>query len=313
MKRIPFLILLLLAARCMTSNAAPPTNASGTARSREFVRSLVKLVEAGGGALLRDEKDSGPIPTDVAAWMQQHYSDLLTSAATAFTKPLPWGVARSQGHTLYFYVLDLPADRRISFPRLHNSLRTIRLGGHVQPLGLKPNVASWDITLPKSASRMLVPVLKLDLDGSPRVAATRPPTVKPGASGTIILHARDAITHGGMLRFEPQPHKNTVGYWTQEDDWAEWLFQVPKATDYHVELRYGCGQGQGGSQIELRIGRQTIPFEVAATGGFQAWRNVQLGRIRLPASAALRLTIRTKRKAHNAVMDVRQVTLRVAD
>ena len=297
----------------MTSTAAQPANEPGTARSREVVRSLVKLVEAGGGSLLRDEKDSGRLPTDVAAWMQRHYDDLLTSTATPFTKPLPWGVARSQDNTLYLYVLDLPVDRRISFPRLHNSLRTIRLSGHEQPPGLKPSVASWHITLPEFASRMLVPVLELDFDGPPRVAATRPPTVKPGASGTIILHARDAVTHGRMLRFEPQPHKNTVGYWTQEDDWAEWLFRVPKTTDYHVELRYGCGSGQGGSQIELQIGKQTIPFEVAATGGFQAWRNVQLGRIRLPASAALRLAIRPKLKAKKAVMDVQQITLRVAD
>ena len=32
--------------------------------------------------------------------------------------------------------------------------------------------------------------------------------------GAVVLHARHATVHGRTLRYEPQPHKNTVGYWT---------------------------------------------------------------------------------------------------
>ena len=134
--------------------------------------------------------------------------------------------------------------------------------------------------------------------------------MRPAADGSIQIHARDAVTHGKMLRFEPQPHKDTVGYWTQADDWAEWRFAVVDAGTYTVTMRYGCADGQGGSELAIQVGPAALAFTVEATGGFQAWRDASLGTVELPAGEDMKLTIKPRRKAHNAVMDVQQITLR---
>ena len=36
--------------------------------------------------------------------------------------------------------------------------------------------------------------------------------------GTIVMHARTAEVHGTMLRYEPLPHKTTLGYWVNAED-----------------------------------------------------------------------------------------------
>jgi hypothetical protein len=62
--------------------------------------------------------------------------------------------------------------------------------------------------------------------------------------------------------------------------------------------------------VAVQIGPATLDFIVEATGGFQAWRDASLGTVELPAGEDLSLTIKPRRKARDAVMDVQQITLR---
>src|ERR1044072_1350534 len=47
------------------------------------------------------------------------------------------------------------------------------------------------------------------------VAAHVPKADEQRADGSIVLLATNAVTHGKQIRYEPQPHKNTIGYWTK--------------------------------------------------------------------------------------------------
>ena len=40
--------------------------------------------------------------------------------------------------------------------------------------------------------------------------------------GSITLMAEHADVHGVMLRYEPLPHKHTLGFWVNPNDWAHW-------------------------------------------------------------------------------------------
>src|SRR4051812_38230816 len=64
---------------------------------------------------------------------------------------------------------------------------------------------------------------------------TRPAATRPAAE-TILLHSRDAVVHGKTLRYEPDPKKNTLGYWTDVADWASWEFTVNHPGKYAVEI-----------------------------------------------------------------------------
>ncbi|MCA9166085.1 MAG: sulfatase-like hydrolase/transferase [Planctomycetales bacterium] len=136
-----------------------------------------------------------------------------------------------------------------------------------------------------------------------RRAQVTPPT------GDIRLHAKDARVHGERLRYEPESHKNVLGYWTNASDWADWEFEVPVAGAYEVEIQQGCGSGNGGSEVDVVIGDTTLSFTVIETGHFQRMIQRTIGQVTLPAGRTT-LAIRPRTKARAAVMDVRRVVLR---
>ena len=129
------------------------------------------------------------------------------------------------------------------------------------------------------------------------------------ADGSITLPASTAEVHGVMLRFEPAPHKNTLGYWVRPDDWASWEFDVKEPGEFAVEGLIGCGNGSGGSVVETRVGDQTLRFTVPVTGGFQAFVKQSLGRVKIATGGRQRLEIRPVSKPGPAVMDVREIKL----
>jgi arylsulfatase A len=129
------------------------------------------------------------------------------------------------------------------------------------------------------------------------------------ANGLIRLPASKAEVHGVMLRFEPAPHKNTLGYWVRPDDWASWEFDVHRPGSFALEALIGCGNGSGGSVVEFIVDDQPLRFTVPVTGGFQAFVPQSIGRISITTRGRHHLAIRVISKPGPAVMDVREVRL----
>jgi arylsulfatase A-like enzyme len=134
------------------------------------------------------------------------------------------------------------------------------------------------------------------------------PSVTP-AFGDIRLHARDAVVHAKTMRYEAEPHKNVLGYWTDPADWAEWEFDVPEAGEYEVEIQQGCGDGSGGALVAVEVGGERLEFTVQETGHFQQMILRTIGQVKLEAGRQ-KLAIKPQTKPGPAVMDVRRVVLR---
>jgi arylsulfatase A len=133
--------------------------------------------------------------------------------------------------------------------------------------------------------------------------------VEQTADSSIVLHARDAFTHGSTIRYEPQRNKNTIGYWTKLEDFVTWDFVVDTPATYEVEILQGCGKGSGGSEIEFFIGNQFIDATVQDTGGFQNFVARKIGHFKFEKPGLYTLTVKPKSKPGIAVMDLRHVTL----
>jgi hypothetical protein len=134
--------------------------------------------------------------------------------------------------------------------------------------------------------------------------------VAQDAAGLVTLHARDAITHSVMLRYEPATNKNCLGYWVNPADWAEWEFEVTRPGSFAVEVFQGCGAGMGGSEVEVEVGGRKFKFVVEDTGHFQHFIPRELGQVTFPRVGSYSLAIRPARKQAAAVMDIQQVKLR---
>src|SRR5882724_1901103 len=137
----------------------------------------------------------------------------------------------------------------------------------------------------------------------------KPRATLPDALGIVTLQARDAAIHGTQMHYEESPLKNCLGYWFKTEDWAEWRFEITHPGSFEVEILQGCGQGQGGSEVNVEVSGQVITFLVEETGHFQIFLPRKVGRVTFPKAATYLLALKPQKKTADAIMDVRQVRL----
>ncbi len=132
----------------------------------------------------------------------------------------------------------------------------------------------------------------------------------PAADGSITMPARTALVSGVMLRYEPLPHKDTLGYWVNKDDFATFDFTVTKPCTFIVEVLQGCGNKSGGAEVELAAGDRKVTFAVKETGGFQNFETRNVGEMTFDKPGRYTLTVKARTKPGPAVMDLRQIVLK---
>ena len=288
----------------------PELNAPARSRLRELgVRTDVLVYSAGKHGCWNQHPWFEPMVDDIDAFFtavlkRDLHSQWLPKVAAE------WGEMRCGAESLDLMVFRQPVGGVLRIPRLNNSVKAVYLRGDDSraQLKLSPGVREWSIEgerLKRDIARQTVIV---ETVGRPYIPVL-PRIINAAADGSVTLAAHDAVTHGENLRYEPQPHKNTVGYWTNKDDWCEWRFYIEQPGKYEVRILQGCGQGQGGSEVEVAIGEEKLAFTVEDTGHFQNFKERSLGSVTLTAPQVHNLQIRPRTKAAAAVMDVRQVRL----
>lgn len=200
----------------------------------------------------------------------------------------------------------------VSMPRFAASLVSIQWLGHAPDASLTLAIeqdhwiARWT-RRPDTAA-----VIALTFDMPPQLLSELEP-VKPAGDGSILLPACMATTTGEKIRYEPQTHKNTVGYWTGKQDSCRWKFETKHTGTFNVEVLQGCGTGQGGSRAKLSLPTSkdaaSLEFDVLETGHFQnfLWRH--LGTIDITTSGVHSLKIEPIEIKHTALVDIRAVQL----
>lgn len=268
----------------------PGTVTDAVASSVDLCDTILDVAGAAGdrrdGVSLRPLFRGDRLPDRAVYWHYPHYSD---------QGGRPGGAVRRGEYKLVEYFED---GRRELFDLKRD-------------VGEGRNLAA---DRPEVAAR-----LAADLAAWRKAVGAKVPTPNPGyrpnppdRDGVITLHARTALVQGTMLRFEPLPHKDTLGYWVNRDDTATFDFTVETPGTFAVEVLQGCGTGSGGAEVELAVGGQKLTFTVKETGGFQQFEARAVGTLTIETAGRHTLTVRAKTKPGPAVMDLRQVVLRPA-
>ena len=239
--------------------------------------------------------------------------ELPATAKTVAGLALPNLEIRQDKNRLFFVLPEgKPLLAKITLPRLANVVKSVHWIAEDNPtMQVTSEPTEWTIDVSQCPDKTAA-IIVVELD-APLELFNKTITAQPDKdSGIILLPAKYAATLGSKLRFEPQPHKNTVGYWSDEHDTAEWTFQSTAAGDYEIDILQGCGKGHGGSQVTLHVADQSLDFVVEETGHFQnfIWRT--LGRVTLNAAApknTMSLKLIPQSKPGGAVMDVRAIRL----
>jgi hypothetical protein len=206
-------------------------------------------------------------------------------------------------HQNHLFLRMTTPQSEVKVPRFANVIRRISAGPDSEKISLQPEPTEWVLrSLPAGAT-----ILDLELD-EPFQAFAPEKAIYADSAGMIWLPAKMAKVAGTTLRFEPQSHKNTIGYWSNEKDHASWEVSVPDEQSFEVDILQGCGRGHGGSTVRLEAGDVHLDFTVQETGHFQnfVWRT--LGTVTLSKGLST-IALRPQNKRAGAVMDVRAVRL----
>lgn len=285
------------------------------------VRLLCDIVSKGGNLLLNIGPDAqGRVPEPaqatlrgVGAWMRVHGEAIYGTTASPFQR-LPWGRATQKPGTLYLMVFDWPADGRLLVP-MKGEVRQASLLGSSQDVTWRRSAGEGgrlDIRLPKAPVDAACSVIRLDLAGE---VLPMPFATYPDAGGVIALLPHDATLQGPSLRVEQVGAVGDVtynlGYWLDTAASAAFTVGIGAAQggDYAVEIDLACKDQSAGATMTLSTPSGDLEFAVPATGGWQTYRNVPVGKTTLTPGVHS-LVLRAMTKPGEAAVNVRSITLR---
>ncbi|MBU6402757.1 MAG: sulfatase, partial [Verrucomicrobia bacterium] len=160
---------------------------------------------------------SGPLSPRALYWHYPHYSN---------QGGKPGGAIRDGA----FKLIEFYEDHHLELYDLEDDLgETTNLAARMphQAEEMRRQLAAW-----RRSVDAQMPTPNPDY----RLAISPARMVAQSADGTILLHARDVTVHGATVRYEPDPHKNTVGFWTRREDWVSWDFEVAHPGRFAVEI-----------------------------------------------------------------------------
>jgi hypothetical protein len=195
-------------------------------------------------------------------------------------------------------------------PRVCASLRAAYFDGLPdKPVTVHPEMEYWELRFQGDppASHIV-----LEFDSYPATIDEAAPIEQAG-DGTLTLRCSDGRTSGEKLRFEPQPHKNTIGYWTVASDSVAWPIVISQPGSFNVGMLQGANnKGGGRARISLQAGGEVVDsFEcdVQVTGHFQNFRWTHAGVLTAEQPGQYSVKIEAAKIDNVALMDVRQVHL----
>ena len=144
-----------------------------------------------------------------------------------------------------------------------------------------------------------------------QVAGNRPELITP-AQGQIALTADHAAIRGGDITFEGAPFYN-IGMWHGINDQLSWDFEWPESAEVDVWLHLACHPDSAGNRFVIESGTSSLEGEVAATGGWNRYESVRVGRLSL-AAGRQQLTLRPQGPTlKGALLDLQGVYLTPVD
>ncbi len=129
--------------------------------------------------------------------------------------------------------------------------------------------------------------------------------------GPCDLTADEAEIHGSSARLEGGSERN-IGYWTDASDSVSWTARITQPGVYEVEVVQACPDDSAGTSYTLSIGPHTLASNVVATSGWQSYKAVLVGKVKINQPGSLIIKVVPGKLRGYAVMNLRAVVLEPA-
>ena len=140
----------------------------------------------------------------------------------------------------------------------------------------------------------------------PKLLAAVAPAEVAASDNAPTLRAAAAFAYGGPITFEPE--FGNIGYWGGERDHVVWRVRPEKPAAFDLYLDYACADDSAGNRVAVDGLDPPVRGTVAGTGGWDKYRLVKLGTVKLPAGPG-RVTGRPDGPARGAPLALRTLDL----
>ena len=258
--------------------------------SKVLIHQLIDIASKGGNYLLNvGPTGEGLFPEpiverldDIGKWMAVNSESIYGTTASPFPK-LAWGRCTQKknegGTTLYLQVFEWPKNGELLVPGLENEVKSATLLANGEKLEFEKSPEGVVLEVPDKALDPNATVIKLEIVGEPKVAAT---FIKPSEDGSVQLVAAladfPAPAKGGTPRFQEGETGNEVGYWDNPESSVSWDFTGAKPGEYEVLAEVS---GIKDAQMIVEFGDQKLTAPLASTVNYNKYKIYNLGKIRI--------------------------------
>ncbi len=285
---------------------------------QDLIRNLIDIASKGGNFLLNiGPRADGTFPDEsivrlkeMGQWMHANSESIYGTTANPF-KRLPWGrctkKVRPSGVTLYLHVFDWPTQGQLLVPGLRNTVsRAYFLAGN-QAIPTSTVEDGVVLSVPKQHLDPVATVIVLEVAGELKIEDI---ALRQAADGMLTLLAEQAEIHDTAGSQSPQVEtkdgKPNIGFWTDSRDWISWEFTIVKTGTFDIS---GQIAAQEPSRFELKLGNQNLSVNSAATGGYNTFEVLSLGKLKIDSAGKTTLEIRPVQHEWKPI-NIRSLTLR---
>lgn len=212
--------------------------------------------------------------------------------------------------TLYLHVFDWPNNGRLLVPGLQNGISKATFLAYSPAIQTSSTEDGLLLSLPKQPLDPVATVIVLEIEGELKIEDVG---LRQASDGTLTLTAEQAEIHDEGGGQAPQVEtksggKPNIGFWLDSHDWISWEFTVVKPGTFDIS---GEIAAQEASQFELKIGNKTLTAGIDATGGYDTFKVMSLGKLKIDSAGKTTLQIRPVQKEWKPI-NIRSLTLQTA-
>jgi alpha-L-fucosidase len=266
--------------------------------SDSLIRNLIDIASKGGNYLLNVGPTSeGLIPEPsverlqaIGQWMKLNHESIYGTTASPF-KRLTWGrctkTLTSNGAILYLHVFDWPADGKLLVSGLKNGVEGAYLLADKHHAVVAQNGPEGvTLLVPGKAMDPVSSTIVLKVKGALEIDQ---PVLCQQADGTVLLPASEARVRGEQIRYESGQQRNSLGFWFDPAEGADWEFTVAKPGRFEVSAEVAA---PAAAAIEVGLQDQKLRGDVPVTGDYGKFKWTNLGFIELKSTGKTTLALR---------------------
>ncbi len=284
--------------------------------STQLVRNLIDCNSKGGNYLLNvGPTPEGEIPQPsierlekMGKWLSINKDAIFGTTAGPF-RNIPWGRCTQKevkGSTiLYLHVFDWPANGKLVLPGLKSPIERAYLltDPARKSIASEPSPAGAFLHLPAKGTNESSTTVVAILKGKPEF---QDEVINQAPDGTFVIDATDARTHGDTIKIENKDKRDNIGYWLNDNEYAEWFLRADKPGNFAVMAEIASTDD---SECEFVIGGKSFKVAVGKTGSYDTFETRKIGVITISGPGKQSLQVKPVKSTWRPI-NLRTITLK---